>query len=151
MPHVSHPSTSPDASLAGGPIVLYDGLCGFCDASVQWILKADTAATYRFAALQGETAAAILARHPELPPGLDSILLVETIDGREHLSWHSSAIFRLCARLPGTWRFVSWLGVLPRLLTDTGYRLFARLRYHVWGRREACRVPTPAERARFLP
>lgn len=143
---------NPSASLAAtGPIVLYDGLCGFCDASVQWVLKADTSARYRFAALQGETAAAILARHPEVPEGLDSILLVDVVDGRERLSWHSAAIFQLCAQLPGAWRAVSWFGVLPRFLTDLGYRIFARLRYYVWGRREACRIPTPAERARFLP
>jgi hypothetical protein len=143
-------SQAPTAN-APGPIVLYDGLCGFCDASVQWVLSADRDARYRFAALQGDTAAAILARHPELPKELDSILLVEMVDGAERVTWHSNAIFRLCAGLPGAWKVVSWFGVLPRALTDLGYRTFARLRYYVWGRREACRIPTPGERARFLP
>ncbi|MES2641522.1 MAG: DCC1-like thiol-disulfide oxidoreductase family protein [Myxococcota bacterium] len=134
-----------------GPIVLYDGLCGFCDASVQWILRTDTSARYRFAALQGDTAAAILARHPEIPQGLDSILLVEPDGTGERVSWHSAAIFRLCAGLPGPWRALAWLGFLPRFLTDLGYRAFARIRYLVWGRRESCRIPSPGERARFLP
>ena len=135
-----------------GPVVLYDGLCGFCDVSVQWVLRADTAGRYRFAALQGDTAAAILARHPEVPKDIDSILLVEPDGaGGERVSWHSTAIFRLCAGLPGPWRALSWLGILPRFLTDLGYRLFARLRYYVWGRRESCRIPSPGERARFLP
>ncbi len=143
MPDAPAPST--------GPIVLYDGLCGFCDASVQWVLKADKAALFRFAALQGETAAQILARHPEVPKDLDSIVLVEVEGGQERLSWHSTAIFRLCARLPGVWRALSWLRILPRFLTDLGYRLFAKIRYYVWGRRESCRIPSPGERARFLP
>lgn len=137
---------------APSPIVLYDGLCGFCDASVQWTLAHDSHAVFRFAPLQGPTAAAILARHPEVPAGLDSILLVETLaDGGERVQWHSGAIFRICASLPGPWRALAWLGWLPRPLTDLGYRLFARFRYLVWGRRDACRVPTPGERARFLP
>jgi len=137
---------------ASSPLVLYDGLCGFCDVSVQWTLAHDPTGVFRFAPLQGPTATAILARHPEVPPDLDSILLVEVgPDGTEAVRWHSSAIFRICAGLDGPWRFLSWLGVLPRPLTDLGYRLFARLRYRVWGRLDACRIPTPTERARFLP
>lgn len=133
------------------PLVLYDGLCGFCDASVQWLLAHDPDERFQFAALQGETAGAIVGRHP-LPPGLDSIILV-TSPGtpEERVSWHSAAIFAICADLRLPWRAVSWFGVLPRALTDLGYRLFARNRYLVWGRKDSCRVPTPAERARFRP
>ena len=76
---------------------------------------------------------------------------MEQDGGAERVTWHSSAVFRICAGLPGAWRAVAWLRVIPRPLTDLGYRLFARFRYYVWGRRDACRIPTPAERARFLP
>ncbi len=138
--------------MSGGhPIVLYDGLCGFCDASVQWILRSDRAARFRFAALQGETAAAVLARHPELPVSLDSLLLVEEDEGEERVFWRSAAVLRICAGLPGFWRALTWFGVLPRPLTDLGYRALARVRYRVWGRRQSCRIPSEAERARFLP
>jgi predicted DCC family thiol-disulfide oxidoreductase YuxK len=133
-----------------GPIVLYDGLCGFCDASVQWTLQHDPDAVFRFAPLQGEVAQAILARHPEIPPGLDSILLVEPTPDGERVSWRSRAVFRVLARLPGAWRHLAALGTLPAFLTDLGYRFVARVRYLIWGRRDSCRIPTPAERARFL-
>lgn len=131
--------------------VLYDGLCGFCDASVQWLLERDTAGRFRFAPLGGETATAVRARHPEIPAELDSILLVEGEGAEERVSWRSRAVFAICRRLGGRWRVVAWFGVLPPFLTDLGYRAFARIRYHVWGRRESCRVPRPEERARFLP
>ena len=134
-----------------GPVVLYDGLCGFCDVSVQWLLTHDRDGLFRFAPLQGESAAAILARHPEIPPGVDSILLVEGERASERVTWYSGAIFRICARLPGPWRALSWFGWLPSALTDLGYRLFARYRYLVWGRKDSCRIPSPGERARFLP
>ncbi len=139
------------APAPSGPLVLYDGLCGFCDASVQWTLRHDPDAVFRFAPLQGPTAQEILRRHPEVPAGIDSILLVEQRDGRETITWYSQAIFGICGELPGPWRFLAVLRILPRVLSDLGYRLFARLRYLVWGRRDTCRIPTPAERARFLP
>jgi len=132
-------------------LVLYDGRCGFCDASVQWLLAHDPRGQFQFAPLEGPTAGAILARHP-LPPGLDSIVLVATDSaGNPQLSYYSTAVFNICRRLAWPWRAVAGLGVLPRALTDLGYRLFARYRYLVWGRLEACRLPQPNERSRFLP
>ena len=133
------------------PLVLYDGTCGFCDASIQWILARDREGVFRFAAQQGETAAAIVARHPELPKDLDSLILVVDDGQGEQVTWHSTAVFGIARRLPGAWRALAWFGFLPRALTDLGYRAFARIRYHVWGRLDACRVPRPEERARFLP
>lgn len=138
--------------IGGPPLVLYDGQCGFCAASVRWLLARDPEGRFRFAPLQGETATAILARHPELPPGLDSIVLVEAEGGAERVSWHSRAVFRILRRLGGAWGLVArFAALIPRPLADFGYRLFARLRYRVWGRLDACRLPTAAERERFLP
>ena len=134
-----------------GGIVLYDGLCGFCDGAVQWLLARDRAGALRFAALQGETAAAVRARHPELPAGTDSILYVIGEGAGERLLWSSSAALEICAALPAPWRALRHLRLVPRPLRDLGYALVARLRYHIAGRREACRLPSAAERARFLP
>lgn len=151
---------APDAPTLGpaqhpGALVLYDGLCGFCDVSVQWLLRHDVRGALRFAPLHGPTAQAVLARHTEFPPDLDSIVFVEVLveaDAEvELLSWHSLAIGRICRRLPYPWRAAALLTLLPRPLRDAAYRAFAAVRYRVWGRRESCRIPTPAERARFLP
>ncbi len=129
-------------------LLLYDGLCGFCDVSVQWILEHDPAGKISFAALQGPTATRLLAEHPELPAGLDSLVYLRP---DAPALWYSAAVFAVAAELQGPWRHLRWLGLLPRVLTDLGYRIFARGRYRVWGRRESCRVPSPSERARFLP
>lgn len=127
-------------------LVLYDGVCGFCDASVQWLLRHDTEGRFQYAALQGETAAGVRAAHPELPQDLDSIVVV---DGTRTY-WRSEAVFRILRELP-RWRVLAWFAVLPRPLTDLGYRLVASVRLKIWGRLDQCRVPTPGERARFLP
>jgi predicted DCC family thiol-disulfide oxidoreductase YuxK len=136
--------------MSSSPIVLYDGLCGFCDASVQWILRHDRPEVFRFAALQGETAAAVLKRHPEVPANLDSLILVVPETTGERLYWRSAAVLQICARLPGVWRLFAAFRVLPRPFTDLAYRFIAAIRYRIWGRRESCRIPSPGERARFL-
>ena len=80
-------------------LVLYDGVCVVCNRAVQWLLKLDRSALLRFAPLQGETAAGVRQRHPEIPENLDRIVYVENGDGQERVSWHSEAIFRICRDL----------------------------------------------------
>lgn len=128
-------------------LVLYDGVCGLCDRSVQFLLRVDRDRALMFAPLQGETAAGLRARHPEIPANLDSVVFVEG----ERVYLRSRAFVRLSRYLPYPWRLVSWLWVVPALLADLGYGVVARLRYRVFGKLEACRVPGPDERARFLP
>lgn len=132
-------------------IVLYDGLCGFCDGVVQWLLARDPQGLLRFAPLQGDTAARVRARHPEWLEDLDSIVVVVGEGSDERIYWHSAAVWSILAQLGGGWGRVAWLGrLVPRGLADLGYRIFARLRLRIAGRRDACRVPTSEQRARFL-
>ena len=128
-------------------IVLYDGVCGMCDRVVQWLLDRDPQGKLTFAALQGETAAALRREHPSIPAEIDTVVFVE--GGRVHL--RSRAVFALLAVIGGFWTPVSWFGVLPQWLTDLGYRPVAALRYRIFGKLDACRLPRPEERARFLP
>ena len=131
--------------------MLFDGLCGMCDATVQWVLAKDQRGAFRMAPLQGETAAAVFARHPEIPEGLDSIVIVERVNGEEILSWESAAISAMGRYLPFPWRVLSWVGFVPRWLANPFYRLVARNRYRIMGRMESCRIPSEAEAARFFP
>ena len=128
-------------------LVLFDGECGFCDASVQWLLDHDPEGRLAFSPLQGETAAEI-RRRGDWPTGLDSIVFVEQ---GERLSWRSTAAVRIARVLPWPWRGLAGLWMVPWPLRDLGYRLVAAVRYRIWGRRDACRLPGPDEAARFLP
>lgn len=132
-------------------IVLYDGHCGLCDKSVQWLLARDPSGALHFAALQGPTAASIRARHPEIPRTIDSVLFVERRGARELVRWRSRAVLAALAHVQSPWRHARVLGVIPAPLLDLGYRLIARVRLAIWGRLDVCRVPRPEERARFLP
>ena len=143
-------AVEPQAAMPA-QLVLYDGVCVVCNRTVQWLLKVDQAARLRFAPLQGATATAIRQRHPELPPDLDSIVYVEAQNGTERVSWHSEAIFRVCEALGIGPRLLPWLRRLPRWCTDPAYRLFARSRYRLFGKFDACPLPPPEMRQRFLP
>ncbi len=132
-------------------LVLFDGMCAVCDASVQWLLDHDRDRRLCFAPLQGVTASTILARHPELPERLDSLVLVERVDGEERLSWHSTGVLRMARLLPAPWCWLAGFTLMPRLLRDPAYRAFARVRYRIFGRLEQCRIPDPDDAHRFLP
>mgnify|MGYP001810099815 CR=1 FL=1 len=128
------------------PTLLYDGLCGLCDATVQFVLARDRVGTLRFATLQGTEGAALRAAHPALA-GVDSVILLDA-DGA-HV--RSEAALRLGRYLGGGWRWVAAVAAwVPRPVRDAGYAVVARWRYRVFGRREACRPPSAAQRARFL-
>lgn len=131
-------------------LVLYDGTCGFCDASVQWLLDHDRERRFHYAPLQGETAAALRSRHPELPQDLDSVLLVRRTPAGEEVLSRSGAVLGICAQLPGAWSLLRVFRWVPRLLRDAAYMLVARVRYRIWGRVDACRIPDPDDAARFL-
>lgn len=131
-------------------IVLYDGECGFCDGAVRWLLERDRDGRLRFAPLQGETAAALRRRHPEIPQGPETLVYVDARDGCERVSLRSEALFHVLRALPRPWRWLAALRVLPRAWTDAAYRAFARRRHRWFGRLDACPVPDPAVRARFL-
>jgi predicted DCC family thiol-disulfide oxidoreductase YuxK len=131
--------------------VLYDGVCGFCNGSVRWLIARDRDARLSYAPLQGETAAALRVRHPEIPVALDAIVFVETDAGGSRVSLRSAALLRVLRELPAPWRWLAALGsLLPRSLGDAAYDAFARRRYRWFGRLDACPVPPAALRARFL-
>ena len=141
----------PDVVPAFERLVLFDGVCAFCDQSVRWLIQRDPAGQLRYAPLQGETAAGLRERHPEIPDDTDTLVYVEVVGGQERVHLRSRAVLALCAVVfqptPAWLPFVAWL---PVPLADLAYRLFASLRYRIFGKLDACRVPSDAERARFL-
>ena len=129
-----------------GPVVLYDGECGLCHRSVKFLLARDGGQLW-YAPLQGETAAALRARHPEIPQTLESVVLVD--DGRVHL--RSKAFLYGARYLTRPWQWLHALRWMPSFFLDLGYRLIARVRYRVWGKFDTCTMPSVEQRAKLLP
>ena len=139
-----------EASEIPPRLVLFDGVCAFCDQAVVWLLARDEGRRLYFAPLQGETAATLRARHPEIPDDVDTIVYIETDAGSERVSVRSEAIFRVLAELSGPWRQLSHLRWLPRPLTDWMYRVFARNRYRLFGKLDSCTLHNADERVRVI-
>lgn len=138
---------TPDEISTSGAIILFDGVCNLCNGAVQFIIKRDPNAYFRFAALQSETGQRLFKEAGLLSNQLDTIVLLE--DGRAYM--RSDAALRIARRLQQPWPL--WYGarVLPRVLRDGLYNLIARYRYRLFGKQESCMIPTPALKARFLP
>lgn len=135
-------------------VLLYDGLCGFCDGAVQFIIARDKQRTLKFAALQGSYARAVIERHPELHD-VDSLVFVrESVDptnSAEEILVRSDAVNAIAAYLGGVWNVFGILSRgLPRPVRDWSYDQVARVRFRIFGRRAACRIPSAEQRARFI-
>lgn len=129
------------------PLVLYDGTCGLCARSVRWILRHEADRELYFAPLQGETAEAMRAKYPNIPTSIDSVVYV---DGeRAHL--RSKAFLHMARHFRAPWRWFHAVRWLPGFVLDLGYRLIAAIRYKVWGKVDSCELPSPENRARFMP
>lgn len=111
-----------------GPVVLYDGECGLCGRTVQFVIRRDPAGRFRFAALQSDFARRALGA-AQVAPDLSSVMLVE--DGA--VFQKSAACFRVLRQLAGPWRFLAAFEVLPRRVLDGLYELVARYRHLVPG------------------
>ena len=129
-------------------VVLFDGVCNFCNGAVNFIIDRDRKGRFRFAPLQSEAAAALLKQNGrEVPAGdPDTLILVE--DGKVYE--RSTAALRIARGLRMPWPLFYALIIVPRPLRDFFYRVFARNRYRWFGRSDSCRMPTPELRARFL-
>lgn len=141
----------PDLLQLPARCVYFDGVCNFCNGAVRWLIARDPNARLHFGSLQGETAQRLRSRHPEFPSDLDTMVLCETAEDGERLYLKSEAVLRIAAQLAGPWRRIAWLRCLPRALRDFAYDRFARNRYRMFGRLDACPIPSPDERARFVP
>ncbi len=128
------------------PIVLFDGVCRFCNGSVNFLIDRDVRKRLRFAPLQSEVAQRLLRRFGLPTDEFDTMILVE--NGRAYA--RSTAALRIARRLGGWWPLLTILLAIPPFLRDAAYRVLAGNRYRWFGRSETCRVPTPEIRDRFL-
>src|ERR1022692_1134778 len=129
-----------------GPIVLFDGVCKFCNGSVNFIIDQDVQKRFHFAPLQSEIAQALLQRFGLPATDFDTMILVE--NGRAYA--RSSAALRIARILGGWWSLLVVVFAIPPFLRDGAYNLLAVNRYRWFGKTDTCRVPTAALRERFL-
>lgn len=128
------------------PVLLFDGVCNFCNSTVQFILQREKEPKLRFAPLQSQVAADILASVKAKPADLNTVILIEG----SRCYHRSTAALRVTRYLRFPWPLLYAFILVPRFLRDMAYDFVARNRYRWFGKSETCQIPTPALRARFL-
>ncbi|MDX5417960.1 MAG: DCC1-like thiol-disulfide oxidoreductase family protein [Hymenobacteraceae bacterium] len=132
--------------LQGLPIVFYDGTCGFCQASVQLALRYNKRQNLHFAALQSGLVEQLVPQAQVPNPLPDSILYFEN----GCLYTESEAALRIARHLNFPWSVLYYFRFIPLSFRNFVYRFIAKHRYRIAGRNEACMLPSPEERARFV-
>ncbi len=126
-------------------VVLFDGVCNFCNGAVNFIIRHDDEKRFKFAPLQSEIGREMQAKYG-IGEDVDTIILVE--DGRAFTL--STAGLRVAKGLGGFWSLAYAFIIIPAFIRDFCYRLFAKNRYRLFGRKDSCMLPTPDVRERFL-
>jgi predicted DCC family thiol-disulfide oxidoreductase YuxK len=128
------------------PVLLFDGVCNLCSASVQFVVDHDPAGRFRFAPLQSETARELLETVGFEDYDFGTFVLVT---GDQYYT-KSDAALRVARELEQPWSWLWLFRVVPRWLRDWVYDLVAEYRYAVFGKKNQCLVPTAELHERFL-
>lgn len=131
---------------AGRPILIFDGVCNLCNHFVDFVIRRDKEELFLFTANQHESGQELLKKHGYAAEDVSTVFLFQ--DGKMYE--RSEAALRVARQLGFPWSML-WVGMIfPKFIRDSVYKWIARNRYRWFGEKETCRLPTPAERARFL-
>lgn len=129
-----------------GFFVLFDGVCNLCNSTVQFIIRNDRRGRFRFAALQSEAGRQLLQQYQLPEKALNTVVLIA--EGRAYT--RSGAALEIARRLDGAWPLCYAAIIMPRFFRDAVYNFIARNRYRWFGKQEACWMPAPELKQRFL-
>lgn len=127
------------------PLVLFDGVCNLCNSSVNFIIKRDKKAVFRFVPSQSEMGKRLIDKH-FTDFDLQTVVLID--DARAYTK--SDAFLRIMNQLGGFWKTFLLLKIIPRPIRDFFYDLIARNRYRIFGKKDSCMIPSPEVKNRFI-
>lgn len=128
------------------PVILFDGVCNLCNNSVLFVIKRDPKKKFRFASLQSEFGRNQMRNFRLDDSELNSVLLVK----QDKLFQKSNAALEIARQLTGGWPLLYGFIIIPSFIRDGVYNWISRNRYRWFGRKEACMIPTPELKARFV-
>lgn len=128
------------------PIVLFDGVCNLCNGAVQFIIRHDKKNIFMFASLQSEVGRKILEQYNFPLDELNSFILIEN----NKAYTRSTGALRIAKKLNGLWPLLYGFIIIPKLLRDGIYNWVGRNRYKWFGKKDACMIPTPELKTKFL-
>jgi len=127
-------------------IIIYDGVCNFCNGAVNFIIARDPKGLFSFTPMQSDLARNLIKKYQINNVGIDTFLLIK--NGETYI-WTNAAI-EIAKELSGHWYLFRVFKIVPRPIRDGLYRWFARNRYNLFGRTDKCVVPNDEIKARFI-
>lgn len=127
-------------------IILFDGVCNFCNGSVNFVIEHDAENYFKFAPLQSDVAQGLLDKFKIDKSATDSVVLVEN----ETVYTHSTAALRIARKLDGAFSWLYVFVIVPKFIRDFFYKLFAKYRYKLFGKKDVCMMPTAEIREKFI-
>ena len=127
-------------------IVIFDGVCNFCNGAVNFIIKRDPDGIFAFTPMQSDLARELMDKHKIHNVGIDTFLLIKN----DQCFVFSSAALEIAKDLNGLWYIFRVFRFVPSSIRDFFYKVFARNRYALFGRQDTCMVPTKEMRSRFV-
>jgi len=128
------------------PIILFDGLCNLCNRSVQYVIRHDPAAIFKFASLQGEAGQQLLKEYGLTANNMNSFVLIK--DNKVYT--RSTAALTVAKQLKGISKLLYGFIIVPAFIRNAVYDLIAKNRYKWFGKKDSCMVPTASLKSRFL-
>lgn len=127
------------------PVVLFDGICNYCNTMVNFAIRNDKKAKLRFAILQSETGIALRKKY-NVPVQIDSVIFIEN----DKAYIYTAAALHICKYLDWPAKFLYAFIIIPSFIATPVYKWIAHNRYKWFGKKESCMIPTPDVRNRFL-
>ncbi len=132
--------------MPGEPIILFDGVCNFCNSAVNFVIKRDKRSILKFATLQSDIAHQLLETLNLPGNDLKTFVFIEN----NKIYTRSTAALKVCRYLNGLWPMMYGFIIVPKFIRDSIYNWISKNRYQWFGKKENCMIPTQAVRARFL-
>ena len=128
------------------PVILFDGICNLCNRSIQYVIKNDKPASFKFASLQSATGRKLLKEFNLPGNELNSFVLIQ--DNKAYT--RSTAALKVIKKLKGPVKLLYGFIIVPSFIRDAVYKLIAKNRYNWFGKKTECMIPTPELQNRFI-
>lgn len=132
--------------MSSNPIILFDGVCNFCNSSVNFVIERDRKSVIKFAALQSEAGQQLLQQYNLSTSKFNSFIFIEA----GNIYTASTAALKVSKYLTALWPLLYGFIIVPRFIRDGVYNWISKNRYKWFGKKDQCMIPGPEIRSRFL-
>lgn len=127
-------------------IIIFDGVCNFCNKSINFIIKRDQKSNFLFTPIQNESAQELMKKHNINNKSIDTLILIKG----EKCFLRSDAVFEIIKELSGYWYLFGVFRIVPLSMRDYCYNFISNNRYKFFGKKDSCMIPTTELQKRFL-